>query len=96
MHMYRISPLLLAGFLLLMARPAVAQSTRQFELGIGGGGLVPVSETPERPVKPYGTVYAIIPFHEMVKAEINGAYGQFHTKDFETNIIPISVHICPK
>lgn len=74
------------------------ESTMQPELGLGGGGLIPICETGDRPLNLYGNIYAIFPFHEMVKLEINGGYGQFYSKywegaEVETDLFPITARL---
>ena len=90
-----------AGTILLMLCLAVPQartqqSTTQFEIGAGAGGLLPVCETKDKPIDLAVQGYVIIPFTEMIKAELNVGYGQYYSKysadaKIETDIIPYTV-----
>ncbi len=90
--------------LMLSASLQAQQSTTQFELGIGAGGLMPVNETKDKPINFISNIYGIIPFTEMLKAELNVGYGQFYTKypastaypdgaKMETDIIPFTLRL---
>jgi outer membrane protein OmpA-like peptidoglycan-associated protein len=95
----RTALLLTLAFIWIAATQVHAQeSTTQLELGVGAGGLLPVSETGEKPINLYANGYFIIPFSEMIKLELNGAYGQFYSKyyegaDVETDLIPLTARL---
>lgn len=79
-------------------RLAAQESTTQPELGVGAGGLIPVSETAEKPLDFYANAYFIYPFNEMFKAELNVGYGQFYSRyaegmDVNTDLIPVTARL---